>query len=79
METAMTTFARGIAARKRDVGAFGDIDTTALDRMVVAEAARRETRSLIAADAAERRSAQRDYAWVEAAAVASMTLARGAR
>ena len=62
METAMTTFARGVSAPKRGVDAFTHMARRAIDRQA------------ITADAAERRTIQREQAWIDAAAIAGMRM-----
>ena len=71
------TIARGVSAPKRAVGAITDNRRSVIDRKAIAGARTNEIRSLISVDEAERRAVQREYAWVEAAAVASMRIPRG--
>ena len=73
METAMTTFARGVSAPKRGVDTFTHTERAAIDRQAITESGR-EVRSAITADAAERRAIQREQAWIDAAAIAGMRM-----
>ena len=73
MDTAMTTFARGVSAPKQGVGTFTHIEHPAIDQTAVAETAR-DVRSAFTADAAERRAIQREQAWIDAAAIAGMRM-----
>jgi hypothetical protein len=73
MDTAMTTFARGVAAPKRAVDAITSFVGAAVDRMAIAETGR-DARSAIPAEAAERRAIQRDQRWIEAAALAGIRM-----
>ena len=73
MDTAMTTFARGVSAPKRGVGTLTHIERSTIDQQAIAEPGR-EVRSAVTAHAAERRAMQRDHAWVEAAANAGVRM-----
>ena len=73
MDTAMTTFARGVSAPKRGVGAFTHIERPAIDQTAVAEAAR-DVRFVISTDAAERQAIRREHALIDAAAFAGMRM-----
>lgn len=73
MDTAMTTYARGVSATKRAVGAFTGIERWTIDSTAIVEAAQ-GSRSATAANAAERQTMQRDHAWVDAAAIAGMRM-----
>ena len=74
MDTAMTTFARGISAPMRAVGAFTSFEHAAINRKAIVAAKRDDVLSAITADQAERQAIQRDQAWIEAAAVAAMRM-----
>ena len=74
MDTAMTTFARGMPAPKRAVGAFSSFENRAINRKAIAALKRDEVRSVITADEAERRSIQRDQAWIDRAAFAGLRM-----
>ena len=73
MDTAMTTFARGVSAPKRGVGAFTRIGRPAIDWKSIVEGDR-EARSAITAGATERRAIQREQAWIDAAAIAGLRM-----
>ena len=73
METAMTTFARGVSAPKRAVGAFFGTERSAIDRKAIGDAMRTVC-SAITAGHAERQAIQRDQAWIDAAAIAGMRM-----
>lgn len=73
MDTAMTTFARGISAPKRAVGAFFGIERSVIDRKAIDEAAH-GARTAISADHAERLAIKREQGWIEAATVAAMRM-----
>jgi len=73
MDTVMTTIARGVPALKRGVGAFTHIKRAAIDAHAMAGAGW-EIRSAVTADAAERRTVQREHAWVDAAAIAGIRM-----
>ena len=64
---AMTTFARGVPAAKRAVGAFTSAERSAIDGRNVETSW--DVRSAITADAAERRTVQREQAWIDRAGV----------
>ena len=70
---AMTTFARGVPAAKRSVGAFTRFDRAAIDAKGNTEAGW-DVRSAITADAAERRAMQHEQAWIDRAAFAGMRM-----
>jgi hypothetical protein len=74
MDTAMTTFARGVSAPKRAVGAFTNFEHAAINRTAIVAANRDEVRSAITADAAEREAIQRDQAWIDRAAFAGLRM-----
>jgi hypothetical protein len=74
METAMTTFARGVSAPKRAVGAFTNFAHAAINRTAIVAANRDDVRSAISADAAERQAVQREQAWVDQAAFAGLRM-----
>ena len=75
MDTAMTTFARGLPTLKR----AGTTAAPAVQAHGRWEAVGTGTtaRLTFAASDVERRAIQRDYAWVEAAATAALRLPRG--
>jgi hypothetical protein len=73
MDTAMTTYARGVSATKRAVGVFTGIERWTFGRTTVVKAAQ-DGRSVTTADSAERQAMQRDHAWIEAAAIAGMRM-----
>ena len=73
MDTAMTTFARGISAPMRAVGAFIGIERSMIGQRSIVEGMS-EVRSAVTAGRAERQAIQRDQAWIEAAAVAAMRM-----
>lgn len=77
MELAMTTFARGVPALKRAVGAFTPSASRVTDRRQSIEADRAGQRTAVAASTAERRAARAEYAWIDAAADASLHLRLG--
>jgi hypothetical protein len=77
MEMAMTTFARGVPALKRAVGAFIPSASRAMDWRQPVEAELAGQRSVTAASAQERRAARAEYAWIDAAAGASLHLRLG--
>jgi hypothetical protein len=74
METAMTTFARGVSAPKRAVGAFTSFEHAAINRKAIVATNRDDVRSAIAADEAERQAIQRDHAWIDRAAFAALRM-----
>jgi hypothetical protein len=74
METAMTTFARGVSAPKRAVGAFPRFEHAAINRKAIVATNRDDVRSAITADEAERQAIQRDQAWVDRAAFAGLRM-----
>ena len=74
METAMTTFARGVSAPRRAVGAFTSFEHAAINRKAIVAANRDDVRSAITADQAERQAIQRDQAWVDRAAFAGLRM-----
>ena len=74
MDTAMTTFARGVSAPKRAVGAFTNFEHAAINPTAIVAANRDEVRSAITADVAERKAIQRDQAWVDRAAFAGLRM-----
>jgi hypothetical protein len=69
----MTTFARGMSAPKRGVGAFFGFVRAVIDQqaITVAEA---EVRSVSTADAAERHAIRREQARIEQAAMAAIRM-----
>lgn len=73
MEMAMTTFARGVPALKRAVGA-SITGKAGAGRYQAVELGRAGDRRMIAASPAERRAAQAEYAWIAAAATASQRM-----
>ena len=73
MELAMTTFARGVPATKRAVGAFANFGRSAVEGTRNVDAAW-DVRSAITADEAERRAIQREQAWIDRAAFAAMRM-----
>ena len=73
MEMAMTTFARGVPAAKRAVGAFTDFKRSAMDWTRNVEATS-DVRSAITADEAERRAMQLEHEWIDRAAFAAMRM-----
>jgi hypothetical protein len=73
MDTAMTTFARGVAAPKRAVDAVTSFVRAAIDRKAIAGAGQ-DARSAITADAAERQAIRREQRWIDAATVAGMRM-----
>ena len=74
MDTAMTTFARGVPAPKRAVGAFTSFEHAAINRKAIVAANRDDVRSAITADEAERQAIQRDQAWIDRAAFAGLRM-----
>lgn len=74
MDTAMTTFARGVPAPKRAVGVFTSFEHAAINRKAVVAANRDDVRSALAADQAERKAIQREHAWIDRAAFAAMRM-----
>ena len=74
---AMTTFARGVPALKRAVGAFTPSATKVTDWRQPVATDRAGDRMAIAATSQERRAAQADHAWIDAAANASLHLRLG--
>jgi hypothetical protein len=74
MHTAMTTFARGVPAQKRAVGAFTNFEHAAINRTAIVAANRDDVRSAITADEAERQAIQRDQAWIDRAAFAGLRM-----
>jgi hypothetical protein len=74
METAMTTFARGVSAPKRAVGAFTSFEHAAINRKAIVATNRDDVRSAITADEAERQAIQREQAWVDRAAFAGLRM-----
>ena len=74
MDTAMTTFARGVPALKRAVGAFTSIEHAAINRKGIVATNRDDVRSAITADEAERQAIQRDQAWIDRAAFAGLRM-----
>ena len=64
----MTTFARGVPAPKRAVGAFTSFEHAAINRKAIVAAHREDVRSAITADQAERQAIQLDHAWIDRAA-----------
>lgn len=74
MDTAMTTFARGVPAPKRAVGVFTSFEHAAINRKAVVAANRDDVRSALAADQAERQAIQREHAWIDRAAFAAMRM-----
>jgi hypothetical protein len=74
MDTAMTTYARGVSAPKRAVGAFTSIVRTAIDRKAIGENGRSDARSASYAGPAERRAIEREQAWIDAATFAGMRM-----
>ena len=74
METAMTTFARGMPAPKRAVVAFTSFEHAAINRKAILAASRDDVRSAITADEAERQAIQRDQAWIDRAAFAGLRM-----
>ena len=69
----MTTFARGMSAPKRAVGAFTHIGRSVIDLGAVVET-EREVRSVVTADAAERQAIRREQARIEQAAMAAIRM-----
>ena len=74
MDTAMTTFARGVPAPKRAVNAFTSFEHAAINRKAIVAANRDDIRSAITAGEAERQSIQRDHAWIDRAAFAGLRM-----
>ena len=74
MDTAMTTFARGVPAQKRAVGAFTSFEHAAINRKAIVAASRDHVRSVITADEAERQAIQRDHVWIDRAAFAALRM-----
>jgi hypothetical protein len=74
MDTAMTTFARGVPAPKRAVGAFTSFEHAAINRKALVATNRDDVRSAITADEAERQAIQRDQTWVDRAAFAGLRM-----
>ena len=74
MATAMTTFARGVSAPKRAVGAFTAFAHAAINRKAIVAANRDNVRSATTADEAERQAIQRDQAWIDRAAFAGLRM-----
>lgn len=70
---AMTTFARGVPATKRAVGAFTNIKGWAMDRTRNVHASV-DVRSAITADEAERRAIQHEHEWIDRAAFEAMRM-----
>lgn len=73
MDTAMT-FARGVSAPKRVVGAFTSFAQSAIDRKAIVESGREEARTASFAGQAERRAIRREQAWIDAAAIAGIRM-----
>jgi hypothetical protein len=74
MDTAMTTFARGVPAPKRAVAAFTSFEHAAMNRKAIVAARRDDVRSAITASEAERQAIQRDQAWIDRAAFAGLRM-----
>ena len=74
MDTAMTTFARGVPAPKRAVGVFTSFEHAAINRKAIVAANRDDVRSAVTAGKAERQANKRDQAWVDRAAFAALRL-----
>ena len=74
MDTAMTTFARGVPAPKRAVVAFTSFEHAAINRKAIVAASRDDVRSTITADKAERQAVERDHAWIDRAAIAALRM-----
>jgi hypothetical protein len=74
MDTAMTTFARGVPAAKRAVGAFITFGGQPAIDAKRNTGAGWDVRSAITADKAEQRAIQREQAWLDRAAFAALRM-----
>ncbi len=70
---AMTTFARGVPATKRAVGAFTNFKRSVMDQTANVNATW-DVRSATTADEAERRAIQHEHEWIDRAALAAMRM-----
>ena len=73
MDTAMTTFARGVPATKRAVGVFTNFGSRR-SRESATSTPTWDVRSAITAGKAERRAIKREQAWIDRAAFAAMRI-----